>query len=363
MATTAPAPTATTSEIEDPTRATRGEMFLTLLGGVWLVLGLFIDGYAHTEIIDTATEDFFTPWHAIFYSGFAFTTGVIGWMMLRRTRPGPVWERLPAGYGWAAIGIVLFAVGGVGDGIWHTVFGVEVGVDALLSPTHLLLFTGLILILTTPLRAHWAGGQQAASWSVAGMAVVSAAIASALVVFFFTYAFGLAESWPQRQTFDPLTGENELVASYGLATSYLATALLVAPTLALLRRHDLPRGAVVVLWALPTLLNLLAFGAIAGALAGAVIGAVVAEVVLATRPFGLDRRWTVITAMTAGMAVTWTIYLAAIATFETLRWPPELWAGQVVMSSLVAAALSLLAFPAEPAPGGGAGAATTAAAE
>lgn len=41
--------------------------FVTMLLGTWLVLGIFIDGYAHNHDV---VETFFTPWHAILYSGF-----------------------------------------------------------------------------------------------------------------------------------------------------------------------------------------------------------------------------------------------------------------------------------------------------
>src|SRR5262245_53571828 len=41
---------------------------------VWWLGGLFIDGWAHSNI--PQLETFFTPWHAVFYSGYlavAFT--------------------------------------------------------------------------------------------------------------------------------------------------------------------------------------------------------------------------------------------------------------------------------------------------
>jgi hypothetical protein len=33
-------------------------------------------------------------------------------------------------------GLGIFAMGGVGHGIWHTDFGIETSIYALLSPTH-----------------------------------------------------------------------------------------------------------------------------------------------------------------------------------------------------------------------------------
>ena len=37
--------------------------------------------------------------------------------------------------------------------LWHLAFGIEIGLDALVSPTHLLLLTSGVLLLTCPLRA------------------------------------------------------------------------------------------------------------------------------------------------------------------------------------------------------------------
>jgi hypothetical protein len=52
----------------------------------------------------------------------------------------------------ATIGVIFFALGGIGDLIWHTFFGFEKSIEALISPTHLLLFLGLFLIFLSPLN-------------------------------------------------------------------------------------------------------------------------------------------------------------------------------------------------------------------
>jgi hypothetical protein len=40
---------------------------ITMLMGTWLIVGVFIDGFAHNH---GEVESFFTPWHAILYSGY-----------------------------------------------------------------------------------------------------------------------------------------------------------------------------------------------------------------------------------------------------------------------------------------------------
>ena len=82
-----------------------------------------------------------------------------------RATAAPFRTWLPAGCGLAAIGIGVFAVGGIGDGIWPTIFGVESSLDALLSPTHLLLLVGMAAVLTAPLRAAWHEPTQHRGWT------------------------------------------------------------------------------------------------------------------------------------------------------------------------------------------------------
>ena len=53
-----------------PRASRRTDVVMTALS-VWFVLGLFLDAYAHATT--PTLETFFTPWHAVFYSGFAAT--------------------------------------------------------------------------------------------------------------------------------------------------------------------------------------------------------------------------------------------------------------------------------------------------
>jgi hypothetical protein len=53
-----------------PRTAWRDDL-LTVLLAAWTTVGLFLDGWAHTN--PSELETFLTPWHAVFYSGFAAT--------------------------------------------------------------------------------------------------------------------------------------------------------------------------------------------------------------------------------------------------------------------------------------------------
>jgi hypothetical protein len=116
------------------------------IGGGWL------DNWAHTH--GKVDKTFFTPWHAVLYAAFVVVAAFLVLSLLRNHRKGYPWrEALPPGYGLSLLGVMIFAVGGVLDMIWHLLFGIEVSVEALLSPTHLILAFGLVLIVTGPFRA------------------------------------------------------------------------------------------------------------------------------------------------------------------------------------------------------------------
>lgn len=61
-----------------------------MLFGAWLVIGVVVDGWAHNN---DKPETFFTPWHGVFYSGFAVCAAWMCWQVPRSDRRPPV----PAG--------------------------------------------------------------------------------------------------------------------------------------------------------------------------------------------------------------------------------------------------------------------------
>lgn len=114
---------------------------------LWFIGGLFTDGWAHNHIPEL--ESFFTPWHAIFYSGYFAVTLTLLFLTWRNHRTGISWkEAIPRGYKWPLIGAAIFFAGGLGDMTWHQIFGIEADIEALHSPTHLILATGMTLMLS-----------------------------------------------------------------------------------------------------------------------------------------------------------------------------------------------------------------------
>src|SRR3546814_9426302 len=118
-----------------------------------MVVGLFLDGRAHDNAKPVAC---FTPWYGVRYSGFAASAAAAGPVAVRaRVGVRPWRADLPVGHGLTLVALGVFAAGAVGDLVWHETLGIEVGVEALLSPTHLLLLAGGLAALSAPVRAAW----------------------------------------------------------------------------------------------------------------------------------------------------------------------------------------------------------------
>ncbi|MDQ6878523.1 MAG: hypothetical protein M3082_12700, partial [Candidatus Dormibacteraeota bacterium] len=68
-----------------------------ILLSTWLIGGLFLDGWAHNHV--ASLETFFTPWHAVLYSGYAALAALYFVAALRNRGAGSAWQRvMPVGY-------------------------------------------------------------------------------------------------------------------------------------------------------------------------------------------------------------------------------------------------------------------------
>ncbi len=332
----------------------RGDL-VTIALATWLIAGLFLDGWAHGA--HPELESFFTPWHAVFYSGFTAMTTWIGWLAWSRRAPGRPAERsLPAGYAPAAAGILLFSISGLGDLAWHQTFGIEEGVSALLSPSHLGLFAGALLIVTAPLRSLWADASLGRTASLGRLlpAVLSLAIVGALCAFMLMYLNVFNESyfsvgWQHHVMGDGLASDLNVTA--GVASFVVTTVFLFCPLLLALRRWDLPRGAILsVVGVQCTGMVALSGFMDAGIIVLGLIAGLAVEVlarVLRPSPARLPR----LRAFCAlAPAVFWAVYLGLAQLADgAVGWPPEVWGGAIVWSSLTLLGIGFLMYPPEPA--------------
>jgi hypothetical protein len=125
--------------------------FIIAFCGIWLAAGFLFDSWAHLHV---GVETFFTPYHAIFYAAMLVAAITFGVFAIVNQFRGYVYPRfLPVAYRRALIGVPVFFLGGVGDLIWHTFFGVENRIEAVTSPTHLIIGYGVVLVLSGPIRS------------------------------------------------------------------------------------------------------------------------------------------------------------------------------------------------------------------
>jgi hypothetical protein len=121
------------------------------LVGVWLAAGFLLDSWAHLHV---PVETFFTPYHATFYSAMVAGALILAIFARRNLALGFTGiDTLPAAYQSALWGVPVFFAGGIGDLIWHTFFGVEDRVEAVTSPTHLIIGVGVLLVVGAPIRS------------------------------------------------------------------------------------------------------------------------------------------------------------------------------------------------------------------
>jgi len=312
--------------------------------GLLFVGGLFLDGWAHNH--GKVDQSFFTPWHAFFYGGFLLTGGaLVGALLLNRVRGFSLADAIPAGYRTSLLGLFVFAAGGVGDLAWHNAFGIEEDVEALFSPTHLLLGIGIALIVTGPLRSLWNSPGRTVHWRTVGPALLSASLLISTLSFFMLFAHPVTQVVAGR--FHRHFG-NDVGIIAGMMGLILTAALLVGPVLLLLHRWRLPFGSLTLIWGLNTVaMTIIDYEQQDQLWMGAamLVGALLADLLLRwLRPDEKRSAQLRLFAFAAPLLLFVAYYAALMATEGTL-WSIHLWSGSIFLTGIVGLLLSYLLVP------------------
>jgi hypothetical protein len=304
--------------------------------GTWMVTGLFLDGWAHNA---DKPETFFSPWHGVLYSGFGAAVAYFGLqdLVLRRSR------RLQLG-SLVTFGFALFVAGAMGDFVWHEIFGIEVDLEALLSPTHLALMIGGLLMLSGPVRVAWERDERAPSlrrfFPTLVAVTLMVGVASFFTMYFSAFRFGGLHSAIGRPDFA------EFQQLHGIGSVLVTNALLVGMTLAVRRRWQTPFGSFTFL-----------YGAVAFATAGldafefpkVIVAAFVAGILTDVAASRLDPSVERLRASRAFGALVplflWGTWLIAERFSNGISWTVELWVGVVILAIVSGLALSVLVVP------------------
>lgn len=306
----------------------------------WFQIGGHLDGWAHQHLPQTL-ESFFTPWHAVLYSGFTAVFAFLGFHALRNVGRGYSLNRvLPSGYELSLVGAFLFAGGGVGDLVWHTIFGIEQNLEALLSPTHLLLALGAVLILSGPLRASLRrapAGYTRAPWQ----AVASVTLMLSILTFMTQYAHPFAR---------PIAGGNFppemdfFAQAIGVLSIMFQTALFMGLILFLMTRFELPTGAILFVLGLNiAFVATMAFGTFLIPAAG--VAAILGELLYRLLRPSPTREPSLRLFAFSFPATFFLVYFVYLIAAAGTSWPVELWSGSIVLAGFVGWLLSYAFVP------------------
>ena len=310
----------------------------------WLIGGAFVDGWAHAH--EKADVTFFTPWHAAFYTGFLAVAGaLVGALVYQRARRRTWQEALPLGYNLSLLGAVIFVCGGVGDVLWHTFFGIEKDVDALWSPTHILLACGVWLMVGGPFRAAWQRQAPAvARWHQYLPLLLSLTWMLSACTFMTQLAHPVVYLWGGGR--HP-GAHGWLWQALGVVGMLWDTALLLGFVLLTIRRWVLPAGAL----SLVIGLNAVAMGFLHRGdypfffVAARAIAGLGVEVVYAWLQPSVQRpgAWRLFACIVPAWLTM--LHFGALGLTVGVWWSVHLWAGTIVLTGLGGLLVSLLLAP------------------
>lgn len=317
------------------------DLFLIFLTS-WFIGGVHLDGWAHAHI--PQLESFFTPWHAALYSGYlACAIAIVGAVAINCQR-GYNWrEAIPTGYELSLLGVPLFLIGGVADMIWHILFGIEKSTDALLSPTHLLLALSGVMIVSGPFRAAWHRPDKKlkSSWATLFPMIMSFIAIYSFFTFFTEYAHPFVHVKLVTQA------STNAQQTLGLAGILLQSGIMMGFLLILVKRWQLPFGALTLILTVNTALTCV-FSDQYRLLPAAFISGLMADLLIRFLNPSLQRLnalrvFAFFTPMTFYLC-----YFIELIALDGITWSIHFCLGSCVLAGIVGLVLSHLATPLPP---------------
>lgn len=332
-------PTGDTRDIVSPRSLNPMDWIMTLLS-FWLLGGLFLDGWAHHTLSDL--ETFFTPWHGVLYSGMlAVAVFLIGALARNSFRGTPLKESLPMSYQLSLVGVLLFLLAGAGDIAWHFVFGVEDNIEALISPTHLVLALGGALIVSGPLRSIWHRSLVESNWTSLLPALLSLTYLLSIFTFFTHFAYPLTDTWATADTIASRTINMTDAQSIGVVSILLQTGLMMGLILLAVRRWELPVGSLTLIFTLNATLMTLMESA-SQLIPVAVAAGIIADLLLWQLRPSVSRRNAFRIFAFAVPIVFFGAYFAFLMLTESVVWSVPMWSGSMVLAGVAGLLISYL---------------------
>jgi hypothetical protein len=347
---------------------------------VWPIIAMFFDGRGHNN--ETGQESFWSLPHLFLYAGMTVIGLWIGLLVTKyqlaagadpRKSLIPDLKAIPVGYGVAILGLLTLGLGGPTDFIWHAAYGFEVGVDAIYSPPHLLLFFGGLLVASTGIRSMWAKADIAPDLRTFAPVLLSAMLFIGVAGFITMYLSAFMTNVTPtsdfvtdyqaqfKDDFDDqsvslnagLTGYGDdqwpfyyYAASHGIASMIVTTLILLGPALLLLRRWRVPFGAMTAIFT--------GYGLLASIMTEYRDWVLVVPLILTGLAIDLlqhrsgRERLTLGGIRTVGpvaAAVLWISYYAILALDKGMGWEPTMWVGALMVGVMSGFGVAFLIAP------------------
>ena len=330
------------------TVAERGCYSLLVL---WLIIGLAVDTRSHRE--SDSIDSFFTRSHALGYAA-GTATSIYLLYLVRRYRSAQRFS-LPTGLEAAVAGIGMYVVGGIGDLIWHTKFGVEQQLKILFSPTHLMLMAAMLMLAFGPIRSAWADDEPlSVKWTglrTMWPQMIAAGCIAAVLNIFLTYASPYEQAIFTTDVpllfkqFSQFLQISATMAVYAHTVAFFGIMLLMA------RRWPLPIGSFVVAFLVPLVSMYIYFDwEYRRAMTALLLGAFVCDVLNAVLAFTVGsatrsaaRRFRILAFL--GPVLFWSTYLLVTKDGDAITWTTEQWTGTILWSGILGLGLSVLLLP------------------
>jgi len=328
--------------------STAGFDLRMMLASLWLIAGESADAAAHQR---HAVDSFFTPWHALFYSGVMVCAFVIFWQVWRNQAKGyTLWKAVPRGYHVAAIGVVFLGVGGVFDLYWHSVYGIEFNLAALFSPSHFLLIAAVGMVLSSTISSIWWRRQTPfTSWRTDWrdyLPLIFGLMMLSLYTATITSGFQpISSNAGSLQAITDAGGNSDISVLIGMPSIIIQVFLMMSILLMALRRFRLLPGTIFLLVAIPNVLVALIADNL-NFVPTALIAALLVELLVQRlQPDPLRPLTYRLTAFLIPL-IYYVVYFATLLIQNQMGWGMEFWAGAIVISGGVGVIISYLIVPA-----------------
>jgi hypothetical protein len=347
----------------------------------WPIVAMFFDGRGHNN--KTGQESFWSVPHLFLYTGMTVIGVWIGLLVTRYQIAGGVDPRktlipdlklIPVGYGVAILGLITLGIGGPTDFIWHSAYGFEVGVDAIYSPPHLLLFFGGLLVSSTGIRSMWAKQDVVLDFKTFLPILFSTTLFTGVAGFITMYLSAFMTNVTPTSDFvrdyqdnfkDNFTDQSlslnagltkygddawsyyYYAASHGIASENVTTLVVLGPILLLLRRWRLPVGAVTLIFVgYGLLVNIMTEYRDIILIIPLILTGIVVDVLQSRARAGERLTLGGIRSVGPAAAATlWISYYAVLALHKGIGWEPTMWVGAIMVGVMTGFGVAFLVAP------------------